>query len=48
MTHLEHFTYPVWDPEALMQGAGTSAYVLFDYRKRDALTYDAAFWLLED
>ena len=48
MTHLEHFTYPVWDPEAAGKGVRTSGSVLFDYRKRDALTYDAAFWLLED
>ncbi len=48
MTHLEHFTYPVWDPEAAGKGARTSGSVLFDYRNRDALTYDAAFWLLED
>lgn len=48
MTHLEHFTYPVWDPEAAGKGVRTSGSVLFDYRNRDALTYDAAFWLLED
>lgn len=48
MTHLEHFTYPVWNPEAAGKGVRTSGSVLFDYRNRDALTYDAAFWLLED
>ena len=48
MTHLEHFTCPVWDPEAAGKGVRTSGSVLFDYRNRDALTYDAAFWLLED
>ena len=48
MTHLEHFTYPVWDPEAAGKGVRTSGSVLFDYRNRDALTYDASFWLLED
>lgn len=46
MTHLELFRYPVWDVEALSadnfaseQDAGYG--VLFDYRKRDPLTYEA-------
>jgi hypothetical protein len=48
MTHLEPFTYPVWDTEKLkaVQSCTTGkndspAYVLFDYNSRNPLTYEA-------
>ncbi len=51
MTHLEYFTYPVW--EALVefsrdenQVLGQEGYVLFDYQKRNPLTGDASITVL--
>ncbi|MCM1568999.1 MAG: B12-binding domain-containing radical SAM protein [Roseburia sp.] len=47
MTHMEHFAYPVWDGEKLLQLRGEPAkelvggYVLFDYEKRNPLTCEA-------
>jgi len=43
MTHLEPFTYPVWenDTSVVMKPLEKERYVLFDYQKRDALTYQA-------
>lgn len=56
MTHLEPFHYPVWDVDALISmsasgakqsdGAGTS-YVLFDYKVRNPLNYEAKTQLVE-
>lgn len=55
MTHLEPFHYPVWDVDALISmsasgakqsdGAGTS-YVLFDYKVRNPLNYEAKTQLI--
>lgn len=39
MTHLEPFTYSVWDGEGAK--AGDICYVLFDYKERNPLTYQA-------
>lgn len=53
MTHLEPFAYPVWDKEEMARGYGDfggeaagrarekGAYVLFDYRRRNPLNYEA-------
>lgn len=51
ITHLEPFTYPVWDPEfarSFRENPGTDPgsgehiyYVLFDYTQRDPLTREA-------
>lgn len=47
MTHLEPFTYPVWDVEAMQALAlsekreSRTSYVLFDYRNRNPLNYEA-------
>ena len=44
MTHIEFFTYPVWEKE-LTPDSGRCEEpeaVLFDYQKRDPLTGDAA------
>ena len=51
MTHLEPFSYPVWDVGQMDElraagnaGAGKNKeakYALFDYRRRDPLTYEA-------
>ncbi len=38
MTHLEPFSYAVWDRE---NPAPSGGFVLFDYRKRSPLTYEA-------
>lgn len=45
MTHMEVFDYPVWDPDIRkrMRRLETPAMVLFDYRVRDALTYEARY-----
>lgn len=46
MTHLEVFTYPVWSGEALegIQPLEEPGYILFDYQKRNPLTYEAAYY----
>ena len=49
MTHLEPFHYPVWDVQALVQqlekgeteAVKEAGYVLFDYRNRNPLNYEA-------
>lgn len=45
MTHLEPFFYPVWDQEKMnmvRKGLTTQwQFILFDYRRRDPLTYEA-------
>ncbi len=46
MTHIEKFSYPVWK-ECLADCTDrleAPAYILFDYKKRNALTHDAAFF----
>lgn len=49
MTHLEHFTYPVWEPEKLLNGAGEKepGFVLFDYQQRNPLNYEARYLVIE-
>lgn len=46
MTHVECFTYPVWsnDTAACIKKLACPAYVLFDYKNRNALTHNAAFY----
>lgn len=57
MTHLEPFWYPVWDEEGMerLRDGGreavskmpkTACYVLFDYQKRDSLTYEAGIQVI--
>lgn len=43
MTHIEEFSYPVWDTDACcdMTISDKKYYVLFDYESRDVLTHDA-------
>lgn len=43
MTHLEPFTYPVWDREQMAQGGagGQQYFVLFDYQARDPVSLEA-------
>lgn len=64
MTHMEPFTYPVWDREAMrkmhagtpgsghMANAGISdsicGFVLFDYKKRNPLNYEADIRVFPD
>lgn len=44
MTHLEPFHYPVWDAERMREEKKEEqpVFLLFDYRKRDPLNYEAA------
>lgn len=44
MTHLEGFFYPVWrqEPEEIRNKAGEMCFVLFDYRKKEGWSADAA------
>ena len=43
MTHLEAFSYPVWEeaPARMEERLETPVLVLFDYKERDALTGEA-------
>lgn len=45
MTHMEIFDYPVWEPDIRkrMQRLDSPVMVLFDYRVRDTLTYEARY-----
>ena len=49
MTHMEVFCYPVWDERWLEEAdlneiaAGEERFVLFDYSKRDPLSYEAGY-----
>lgn len=47
MTHLEPFRYPVWDVEALVERLEKGGYVLFDYKKRNPLNYEATTHLIQ-
>lgn len=47
MTHLEPFSYPVWDGEKMGQKSGEPRFVLFDYRKRNPLNGEAQARLVE-
>ncbi len=46
MTHIEQFSYPVWKKHSVScpEKLKTPAYVLFDYKRRNALTHDASFY----
>lgn len=46
MTHIERFSYPVWheNPRDCAVRRNAPAYILFDYKKRNVLTHDAAFY----
>lgn len=55
MTHLEPFSYPVWDPDELIRRKDIGktiekdvkdTYILFDYSTRDPLTKEAAIHLI--
>lgn len=41
MTHMEPFRFPVWDSEEVKEADMPLYYVLFDYRNRNPLTYEA-------
>ena len=45
MTHLEKFTYPVWSTkyEEIIKPLAKERYVLFDYKERNPLTYEAKY-----
>lgn len=45
MTHLERFTYPVWNTEYqdIVEPLDEERYVLFDYKERNPLTYEAKY-----
>ncbi len=49
MTHLEWFSYPVWDTELAKkhEALATEVKVLFDYQKRSPLTREAAVHVLK-
>ncbi len=45
MTHLERFAYPVWNTEYqdIVEPLAEEKYVLFDYKERNPLTYEAKY-----
>ena len=45
MTHLERFKYPVWNTEyeEIIVPLNEEKYVLFDYKERNPLTYEAKY-----
>ena len=45
MTHLEKFTYPVWNTnyEEIVNPLLEERYVLFDYKERNPLNYEAKY-----
>lgn len=46
ITHIEYFTYPVWQQNMKMTQMSQKTAILFDYQKRDPLTYDAAYYMV--
>ncbi len=57
MTHIEAFSYPVWDIKELIDRKNGGAevkkdaedtYILFDYSRRDPLTKDASVSIIKD
>ena len=46
MTHIEYFTYPVWQQNMKTTQLSQKTAILFDYQKRDPLTYDAAYYMV--
>ncbi len=47
MTHMEVFSYPVWEPEGDMGRLERDVIVLFDYKKRNPLTKEAMAVVLD-
>ena len=49
MTHLESFSYPVWEKDGakLSQKLESPAYILFDYKQRSPLTGDAQITVID-
>ncbi|MBO5292033.1 MAG: B12-binding domain-containing radical SAM protein [Lachnospiraceae bacterium] len=49
-THMEPFYYPVWKPESCpdAQRAEQPYFVVFDYKVRNPLTYDAAYYRISE
>jgi len=48
MTHLEPFYYPVWDMEVVEQKKEEITYVLFDYKARNPLNYEATTYVIKE
>ena len=50
MTHMEPFRYPVWDHERMAEARECEevCYVLFDYKNRNPLTYDAGIQVISE
>ena len=48
MTHMETFRYPVWEAvaEQRMTKNMSDTWVLFDYDKRNPLTYEAQYYVI--
>lgn len=46
MTHIEVFSYPVWEMDGSMERMGDKKMALFDYRKRNSLTKEATIMVL--
>ena len=47
MTHVEVFSYPVWEPGGDMNRLEEDAVALFDYKKRNPLTKEAGAVILD-
>ena len=44
MTHMEHFSYPVWDEKGMQMVTGKGDYfILFDYQRRNPLNDEAYY-----
>ena len=50
MTHMEVFDYPVWEEDISkrMKKLDSPCMVLFDYKKRDAISYAAGYTVIKD
>ena len=50
MTHMEIFDYPVWEEDILKRVSRLDkpVMVLFDYRIRNALTYEAGYYMIPE
>ena len=50
MTHIEVFDYPVWEEDISkrMKKLDSPCMVLFDYKKRDAISYAAGYTVIKD
>jgi len=45
---LEPFYYPVWDMEVVEQKKEEITYVLFDYKARNPLNYEATTYVIKE